>query len=222
MRKTMIVMAMAFALVAGACAGDATESDDYLALQDELALVQQQLAETTAELEAARADLGGADAQAASSGATGSSARREAALETMELGRQILDDPESYGSEKEVVDLLASHATDDAVMDDAVFGAVPYRQAWHNTLYGGAFDARIDVYETWVSDDGSQGGVLWIWHGTNAMGNPFELAGISLMEFDEEGRTAYELVTYPYSDAYVRTAAFGEGTPTPSTGETSG
>jgi len=222
MPKTMIVMAMAFALMVGACAGDATGSDEYQALQDELASVQQQLSETTVELEAARADLDGVAGQPASSAAAGSSARREAALEALELDRQVLDDPESYGTEDEVVDLLASHATDDAVMDDAVFGAVPMREAWHNTLYGGTFDARIDVYETWVSDDGSQGGVLWIWYGTNAAGNPFELAGISLVEFDEEGRIAYELVTYPYSDAYVKTATFGEGTPTPSTGGTSG
>lgn len=207
MRKILIVMTMAFALIAGACAGDATESDEYQTLQDELATLQQQLTEATAELEAAKAD-----------GTTESSARHDAALETMTLDIQVLDDPESYGTEDDVVDLLALHATDDAVMDDAVFGAAPMREAWHNTLYGGMIDARIDSYHTWVSEDGSQGGVLWIWYGTNAEGNPFELAGISLMDFDEEGRIANEFVTYPYTDAYVTDAVLGSGTPTPSTG----
>jgi hypothetical protein len=101
-----------------------------------------------------------------------------------------------------------------------VFGAAPMREAWHNTLYGGGMDARIDAYDTWVSEDGSQGGVLWLWYGTNASGRPFELPGISLMEFDEDGRIAYEYVAYPYPDDYVWGAVIGSGTPTPSTGDT--
>lgn len=208
MRRAMIVMGMALALVVGACAGDATESDEYQELQDELAAVHAELSETTADLAAARGTLAAA------------ATRRDASLETMALERAILDDPEAYGTEEEVVDLIASNATDDAVMDDAVFGAAPMREAWHNTLYGGAVDARIDAYDTWVSEDGSQGGVLWIWYGTNATGRPFELAGISLLEFDENGKVAYEFVTYPYPDAYVSDAVFGGGTPTPSTGDT--
>ena len=210
MRKTMIMMTLALALIAGACAGDVTESDEYQDLEAELAAVEQELADTTAELEVASREPG-AD-----------TARHDAALATVDLLRQILDDPESYGTKDDVVDLLASFATADAVMDDAVLGAVSYRQAWHNTLYGGAFDARIDVYETWASEDGSQGGVLWVWHGANAQDQPFELPGISLMEFDEDGLITYELVTYPYPDEYVRNAAVGSGTPTPSTGDTTG
>ena len=124
----------------------------------------------------------------------------------------ILDDPESFGTEQEVADLLATHATEDAVMDDEVFGAVNYRDGFYNTLYSDAMDAEIDVYETWMSDDGSQGGVLWMWHGTNAEGNPFELAGVSITTHDEEGMITYEYVTYPHDDEYVRVAAFGGGT----------
>ena len=208
MRRSMIVMGMALALVVGACAGDATESEEYLELEDELAAVQAQLSEATAELEAAQASLAAA------------AERHDASLETMTLQREVLDDPEAYGTEDEVVDLLATRATADAVMDDAVFGAAPMREAWHNTLYGGAMDARIDAYDTWVSEDGSQGGVLWLWYGTNASGRPFELPGISLMEFDEDGKIAYEYVTYPYPDDYVWGAVVGSGTPTPSTGDT--
>lgn len=97
-------------------------------------------------------------------------------------------------------------------MDDAVFGAVGYRTGFYNALYAGDVDAVIDVYHSWVSDDGSQGGVLWVWHGTNAAGNPFELAGISLTTHDEEGLISYEFVTYPYPDDYVDEAVFGAGT----------
>jgi hypothetical protein len=213
MRNTMIVMTLALALVAGACAADVTESDEYQALENELATVEQQLSGTATELEAAKASQNTTSAEVVAS-----SAHRDAALEGLAMLKEILDDPESFGTEAEVVGLLASYAADGTVMDDDVFGAVPYQQAWHNTLYGGAFDAQIDIYDTWVSDDGSQGGALWIWHGLNASGNPFELPGISLMKFDEEGLVSYELVTYPYPDDYVRAAALGEGSPTPSTG----
>lgn len=213
MRKAMIMMTLVLALVAGACAAEVTESDEYQALENELAAVEQQLSETEAALGAIKASPDTTNAAPASS-----SARHDAALEAVTTQKEILDDPQGFGTEDEVVDLLASHAADGTVMDDDVFGALPYRQAWHNTLFGGAMDARIDVYDIWVSEDGSQGGVLWVWHGLNAKGNPFELPGISLMEFDEDGLLAYELVTYPYPDDYVREAAFGDGSPTPSTG----
>ena len=213
MKNLMIVTTLALALAAGACAADVTESDEYRALENELATVEQQLSDALGEAWAAQTNQNTTSAPRVSN-----SERHDAALEAVTELKEILDDPKSFGTEAEVVDLLASRATDDAVMDDDVFGAVSYRQAWHNTLYGGAFDAQIDIYDTWVSDDGSQGGVLWIWHGLNGSGNPFELPGISLMEFDEDGLVSYELVTYPYPNDYVRTAAFGEGSPTPSTG----
>lgn len=139
-------------------------------------------------------------------------ARHAASLATIEGVEAILADPDSFGTEDEVVDALAAFAADGTVMDDAVFGAADYRTAWRNTLFGGAIDADIDVYHHWLSEDGSQGGSLWVWHGTNAAGNPFELAGISLNEYDEDGQLTYELVTYPYPDEYVEAAVVGKGT----------
>jgi hypothetical protein len=139
--------------------------------------------------------------------------RRDAAVATIDEIIAILNDPASFGTEEEVADLIATHAVPGAQMDDAVFGAVAYRTGFYNTLYRGAVDARIDVYHRAVSDDGSQGVILWMWHGTNVEGNPFELAGISLTDFDDQGRITYELVTYPYPDEYVENAVFGAGTP---------
>lgn len=139
-------------------------------------------------------------------------ARHAASLATIEGVEAILADPDAFGTEDEVVDALAAFAADGTVMDDTVFGAADYRTAWRNTLFGGAIDADIDVYHHWLSEDGSQGGSLWVWHGTNAAGNPFELAGISLNEYDEDGRLTYELVTYPYPDEYVEAAVVGKGT----------
>ncbi len=144
--------------------------------------------------------------------------RHDRALATLDEVNAILNDPEAFGSQEEIIDAIARHSTDTAVMDDDVFGAVDYRSAFYATLYEGSVDARIDAYDWWVSEDGSQGGSLWVWYGTNAAGNPFELTGLTLTEFSEDGRIEYDLITYPYSDDYVRRAFRGEGTPTPSTG----
>ena len=176
------------------------------AQSDSTDAVEGQLAEVTAERDALL-DRESAQQQ-----------RHDRALATLDEVTAMLNDPESVGSEEDVVDAIARHSTETAVMDDDVFGGFSYRDGFYNTLYGGAVDARIDAYDWWVSEDGSQGGVLWIWYGTNRAGNPFELAGLSLQEFSDDGRIDYELVTYPYADDYVRNALSGDGTPTPSTG----
>ena len=72
--------------------------------------------------------------------------------------------------------------------------------------------AMRESLKDWLSEDGSQGGFLWVWHGTNAEGNPFSLAGISLTTHNDAGLISYEFVTYPYADAYVNEAVFGAGT----------
>ncbi len=128
--------------------------------------------------------------------------------------RAILDDPAAVGDEDAVVAALAELATPDAEMeDDAFHESVGISDAWANTLYAGAMDARIDVRHRWISDDGSMSGGLWIWHGTNALGNPFELIGVQVDTHDDEGRITHELVVYPYPDDYVAEAVEGAGTP---------
>lgn len=195
MRTTMFTAVLVLAL-APACANDAGG-----ATEAEAEALQAQIETLEAERDELAAQLSSRDA------------RHAASLATIEAVEEILADPDSFGStEGEIADALAANATDGAVMDDDVFGAVDYRTAWYNTLFGGSFDADMEVFDHWLSEDGSQGGSLWVWYGTNASGNPFELAGISLVEFDEDGRIEYELVTYPYPDEYVEDAALGTGT----------
>lgn len=198
--RRLITGLMAFGLVLGACSSDPTASEEYRELETELATVEQQLSDMTAERDSLAA------------GRVPAETRHEKAQAHIDLVMEILDDPDAFGSEEEVVAALVEHYTAEAVMDDIVFGAVPIANAWHNTLYGGAVDAEIDIYHSWLSEDGSQGGYLWVWHGTNAAGNPFELPGISLCEFDEDGLESYEYVVYPYPDEYVRDAFMGSGT----------
>lgn len=196
-------MLLAAAVVVGgiaACSGNPTDSEQYKAQAQQLAEVKQQLADVAAERDA----LAGTRQQV--------SERHAKALATQEAVRRILDDPEATGTEQEVVDALAAFAVPGARMDDAVFGAVPIRSGWYNSLYGGAMDATIDVTYTWLSEDGSQGGELWLWHGTNLAGRPFELAGVALDDYDENGLITNSYVVYPYADDYVRQAVTGAGT----------
>ena len=196
----MITVLVVLGLLLAGCSGDPTASEEYENVALELAEFQQQLADAIEER----------DALAAAGGE--SSDRYEKALANQESVEDILHNPESYGTEQQVVELLATYATADAVMEDAVFGAVPIQNAWYYTLYGGTMDAEIDIYYRWLSEDGSQGGALWIWHGTNQVGNAFELAGIALDDYDENGLIAHEYVVYPYSDDYVSEAIVGDGT----------
>lgn len=126
--------------------------------------------------------------------------------------RAVFDDPDSYGTEDEVADLLATFATSDALMADTVLGSAPMRQAWYNALYSGAVDAEVEISHQWITDDGSQSGSLWVWSGTNRLGNPFELVGVSLDSHNEDGLITREKVIYPYDDAYVKQAFSGDGT----------
>lgn len=196
MRRLIALMAVT-ALVLVSCSSDPTTSPEYEDLAQQLATTEQALADVTAE----RDELAGIDPN-----------RYELSLKTMEAMEDILHNPESYGTEEEVVDLLATYATEHAVMEDIVLGTVPIRSAWFYTLYGGSMDSEIDIYHRWLSADGSEGVILWMWHGTNQAGNPFELAGMSLDDFDGNGLLSHEYVVYPYPDDYVREAVTGSGT----------
>jgi hypothetical protein len=226
-RKALLVVFVVTLALSG-CASDPTWSEEYQALQAELSAARDQLpgleaalseAETEvvsvkeevvsletalsgveAERDAAEAELGEVAAMAG--------LRREMALATLEAITSIVDDPSAFGTEAEVLDELMTHVTPDAIMDDDVFGAMPMRAAWRATLFGN-LDASIRSWHQWVSEDGSQGGVLSTWSGTNFVGEPFELSAVSIIRFDENGKETYEFVVYPYEDDVVREAITG-------------
>ncbi len=141
--------------------------------------------------------------------------RTESAIQRL---RQILADPDAFGTDEEVVAQLAQMSTEDAEMVDDVFGSVGIRSAWASTMFGGrpgaTLTARIDSLESWVAEDGSMSGSLWVWHGTNEAGNPFELTGVQVSTHDETGRSTGITIHYPYPDDVVVAAVDGPGTPT--------
>jgi hypothetical protein len=198
MRATHVLVVMGLIAVGAGCSSD----DSDQALRDELVAVQAERDELVAQ-------------------AAAQVARHDAAQRTYDAIGAIWDDPESYGGEAGVSTAIGEYLAPGAMMVDDVFGRISYRQGMINTLFGGSVDpdlvAEMDGYDSWVSADGSQGGSMWVWHGTNAEGNPFELVGLSLVTFDEEGRLAMEVDSYPYPDEYVEEALFGAGTPVTST-----
>ncbi|MDN4475185.1 hypothetical protein QQX09_04840 [Demequina sp. SYSU T00192] len=191
---SVAIAATVVALASGCSAGGETQD------------LEAQLAEVTEQRDALQAELDAIDA------------RYDKTVAVKAAVEDILADPESYGTPDEVADLLASYGTDDAVMDDDVFGAVGLRQAWYNTL-SNQVDAEIETVQQWVDDDGSVSGSLWIWRGTNFAGEPFELVGINVDTHADDGTIENEWVAYPYPDEFVRVAIIGGGTPTTVTGE---
>lgn len=189
------VFAVLGLLAIGAVACSSDDSDQ--ALREELAAVQVERDQLIAQAEARRA-------------------RHDAAELTYGAIGAIWEDPDAYGGEDGVAAAISEYVAPGATMFDEVFGSVPYTQGFINTLFGGNIDpdlvADMDGFDKWVSEDGSQGGSLWVWHGTNAEGNPFELVGLSIVTFDEDGKLVREVDSYPYPDEYVVEALFGAGT----------
>jgi hypothetical protein len=60
-----------------------------------------------------------------------------------------------------------------------------------------------------MSDDGSTGRSLWTWAGTSRGGEPFELIGVDINDYDEEGKTTGALIVWPYEDDVVKSAPSG-------------
>ena len=193
-------------VVAGCASSDPTASEEYQTLEQELATAELRLTDTEAQLAAITAERDEFAAQA-----VGGSDRYAKSLATAERIAEIIDDPDAIGTREEVLDELMTMADPAAVMDDTAFGAVPLRTAWSNTLWGS--DATIKTWVRWMCDDGSQAGSLWSWIGESHSGEPFELIGVNLDEFDDEGHVTYSLVDWPYDGAYVtRSVAAGNTT----------
>jgi hypothetical protein len=207
MMNRIVVFGVALLLlVAGCSSSDPTASDEYAALEQKLAQTNQELIQTNQELAQAEAQLAEVSAERDELGyqVSASASRSDKTEATVETLAAIIDDPDSFGTKSEVLDLLMTMATDDAVMDDTAFGDVPMRSAWSNTLWGSS--ANIETMVTWVCDDGSQAGSLWKWSGEARNGEPFELIGVNLDEYNDEGKVTYSLVDWPYEGSYVRDA----------------
>ena len=108
--------------------------------------------------------------------------------------------------------MLVELAAPGTTMDDTAFGSVPIRTAWQNTMFGGV-GATITTWVKWTADDGSSGGSLWVWEGTARNGEHFELIGVNLDTYDENGLLTNSIVDWPYPGKNVRQAFATGATP---------
>ena len=130
--------------------------------------------------------------------------RYEKASATQQTVTEIIADPSAFGTEDEVLDLLDELAVPEVVSGDLAFGGVStgvWRIGWRNTLFRS--DATLRTWTTWLSDDGSVGGSLWTWSGTAANGEPFDLQGLELSRFNDDGLYTELVMLYPYDDEEV-------------------
>jgi hypothetical protein len=130
--------------------------------------------------------------------------RYELSQANQELIAEIIAEPEAFGDRSEALDKMTATAAPGAIMDDTAFGPVPIRTAWDNTIFG--TDSTIKTWVTWLADDGSSGGSLWTWSGIASNGEPFELIGVNLDDYDESGLLTYSLVDWPYPAETVKAA----------------
>ncbi len=129
-----------------ACSG---ETDD---LEQQLTAIQAERDQLVAELEEVTAQL---DRTTRGQAVDHPSERNDTALANQTMIADFLDNPESFGTEEEIADRLDELAAPGARMVDDVFGSVSCRTGFLETLYGGNTDARIAIYDRWLSDDGS-------------------------------------------------------------------
>lgn len=191
MRLLCLTTLCAALLVVSAGAAVGQDDADTADLRSEVARLEARLDTVTAERDALLAE-----AEAAAS-------RYDKAKVTQELLYDIIADPAALGTEQEVLDLLDGLAAPGTVYGDDAFGPTSWRTGWRNTLFGN-IDATIHTWLSWLSEDGSVGGSMWTWSGSAFNGEPFDLQGIELSTYDEQGLLDSVTVYYPYEDAEVR------------------
>lgn len=204
MRRVVAGLAV-FVVALASCSTDPTTSAEYEELDLAYGQLEQELAAANANIDqlAARNTQLEAELDQASDGS-----RYDKVVANQEAVAEIIADPAAFGTQDEVLDLLMTYVVPGAVMDDVAFGAVEMRSAWRNTIFG--VGANIETWTKWTAEDGSLAGSLWVWKGTAANGEQFELVGVNTDLYDEDGLVTYSLVEWPYDNAYV-TQAFRTG-----------
>jgi len=213
-RPAAVVTGLVLVVAVAACSGDVTDSIEYQQLEERLVSAEADLADTAtrlAEVTAERDALAAAPTEEEPDPddpsdvcAEAAAARHAKTQATIDRVIEITADPAAYGTEAEVLDLLDTLAAPGTLYRDEAFGgAIGWRPGWRNTLYGD-LDATVTTWQRWISDDGSSAGALWTWSGTAENGEPFDLIGINLNTYDEEGLVTSATVYYPYESSYVQ------------------
>ena len=189
MRKRVVSAAIALVLVMGGCSsGDPTTSDEYAALEQELAQTTQDLAEAEALLAEIAAEHD--EAVALSETIAGVEANETANIEAF-LSKDL--------------DALMDTFTDDVVFVDETYGDyVEGKDAYTrmNAIVIEFTDPEgTEVLDHFISEDGTRAASTWEWVGINYWGNPFSLPHSIINEY-RDGKIARQTIYYASPDAY--------------------
>lgn len=191
MRNRIVPLLASLLLIAGCGSSDPITSGEYTELEQELAQTETLLAEVTAKL----------DAQTSQAAAT---ARK--ADELAEIIAAVEANETAYIAAWQAQDLAAlmDTYTEDAVFVDETFGDYLEGKARVKEMYKYVItfadpDGK-DVYDRFVSEDGTWAASTWEWVGTNFNGMRFDLPTALIHEY-RDGKIARETIYYASPDA---------------------
>jgi hypothetical protein len=189
MRKRVVSAGIALVLVTGGCSSsDPTTSDEYAALEQELAQANEDLAEAEVLL---------ADA------ATESDAAVAMPEIIAEVEANETANIEAFLSKD--LDALMDTFTDDVVFVDETYGDyVEGKDAYTkmNAIVMEFTDPEgTEVLDHFISEDGTRAASTWEWVGINYWGNPFSLPHSIINEY-RDGKIARQTIYYASPDAY--------------------
>ena len=191
MMKRVVPLAAALLLIAGCGSSDPTTSDEYTELEQELAQTEALLTEVTAER----------DERISQAAATA----READ-ESAEIIAAVEANETAYIAAWQAQDLVALMETyaEDAVFVDETFGDYLEGKARVKEMYKYVItfadpDGK-DVYDRFVSEDGTWAASTWEWVGTNFNGMRFDLPTALIHEY-RDGKIVRETIYYASPDA---------------------
>ena len=191
MRRPSILISVVVVLslvMSGCSSDDPTTSDEYAALEQELAQANQDLAQAEILLAEAAAEHDAAVAlrETIAEVETNETAKVEAFL-TKDL------------------DAMMDSFTDDVVFIDKTFGdhvvgRDEYREMNAQVIKWADPDAT-KVVDRFVSEDGTRAVAIWEWIGTNYFGKEFDLPFVLIHEY-RDGKVARQSIYYASPDAY--------------------
>lgn len=196
MRKRIVPFAVALLLVVAGCSSsDPTASDEYQALEQELAQANRELAQMSEELARAEVLLVETATEHDASVALSENIDEVEASETVNIAAFLDKD----------LDALMDTYTEDVVFVDRTFGdhvvgRDEYRKMNADVIAWADPDAT-EVVDRFVSEDGTRAVTIWEWIGTNYFGKDFDLPFVMINEY-RDGKVARQSIYYASPDAY--------------------
>ena len=178
-----LIAALAWSsLVLGACSSDPAPSDEFVALEQELAEAKQDLVRAEVLLTEVTAER---DALVANAGRIAIVKANEAAHFQAFLNKDLDATMDTYADDAVWVD---------ETYGDYIVGKAAVRSMMSRVVQFTDPDASA-VLDSFVSEDGTRAVSTWEWKGTDFFGNPFDLP-FALIDEYENGKIVKQTIYY--------------------------